>query len=351
MGSWTSASANLWALNLPESSFVYPESLVGSCQATAPQLPSNQTTWRAPASSGLLPRCTCMGRSVLDAMHAATPTSPVRFADLDTAAAMPVHRVGRNTHGNPLTPSGTHQRHSRPPYPHARTQTRVTPSTTRSVHWPGDAFSLDSSQPAELAGGYMQGDPHGPGTLMPEPISDEEDQNTDTSSLERCSAEPARLELLDLDQWDESNKDTERDLVLAPRLYWSLFLREKLGKLVQKKLSHKRITCEDTSVVVSVTERSERDLIKRFDDIDIDWTEIEEQLVEWGDRFRAGKKLRVDVSFNYLELGQPASTAAGKAGKRGYRSATQHMLAERAAQLGDEEIAGQPSIWYLLSPH
>jgi hypothetical protein len=36
---------------------------------------------------------------------------------------------------------------------------------------------------------------------------------------------------------------------------------------------------EDTTVVVSVTERSERDLTKRFDDTSIDWAVIERQLV------------------------------------------------------------------------
>jgi hypothetical protein len=71
-----------------------------------------------------------------------------------------------------------------------------------------------------------------------------------------------------------------------------------MAKPLCKKLSsNKRVRPDDTSVVVSVTERSERDLTKRFDEIDIDWSVIEKQLVVWGELFRAGKKLRVDISF------------------------------------------------------
>ena len=35
---------------------------------------------------------------------------------------------------------------------------------------------------------------------------------------------------------------------------------------------NRHIRCDDTTVVASVTDRSERDLTKRFDDIDIDWS-------------------------------------------------------------------------------
>lgn len=103
-----------------------------------------------------------------------------------------------------------------------------------------------------------------------------------------------KLELLSQDEWNESeaydkgpptcvhywiewtvilenkllSKDTEPDLVLAHRFYWSLFLLKKLEKLLQKNLPpSKRVACEDTNVVVSVTEPSKRDLEKRFDEI------------------------------------------------------------------------------------
>jgi hypothetical protein len=66
------------------------------------------------------------------------------------------------------------------------------------------------------------------------------------------------------------SKDTEQDLVLAPASYWQLFLQPRLEKLLLKKLPYNScVRSDDTNLVVSVTERSERDLIKRFDELEI----------------------------------------------------------------------------------
>jgi hypothetical protein len=127
------------------------------------------------------------------------------------------------------------------------------------------------------------------------------------------------------------SKDIEQDVVLAPSAYWGLFLQPKLEKLLYKKLAKNRpVKSEDTNIVVSVTERSQRDLTKRFDDTDIDWRVVERQLVAWGELFRAGKKLRLYLSFNHVETSQPSVTLSRKADKRGASSTTQQMLIERA---------------------
>jgi hypothetical protein len=132
-------------------------------------------------------------------------------------------------------------------------------------------------------------------------------------------------------------KDTEQDIVLAPAPYWSMFLQPKLDALLGKKINNsKRVRPDDSNVVVSVNERSERDLIRRFDEVQVDWPVVERQLLNWGELLRAGKKLRVDISFNYVET-QAALPARG--------SATQRMLAERSAQLDAEEASGGPSTW------
>jgi len=96
--------------------------------------------------------------------------------------------------------------------------------------------------------------------------------------------------------------DTEQDIVLAPAHYWSMSLKPKLDALVSKKTtSRKRISSDDTNLVVSVNERTERDLIRRFDELKVDWSVVEKQLLNWGEFLRVGKRLRVDISFNYVE--------------------------------------------------
>ena len=106
---------------------------------------------------------------------------------------------------------------------------------------------------------------------------------------------------------------------------------------------------DDTGVVVSVNDRTERDLNRTFDPLDIDWAEIEEQLVEWGELCRAGKKLRVDLSFNYKDSIPDEATAFSSRGARGRTSATSLMLAEQARQIDAEEAStGHTAIWTLM---
>lgn len=88
------------------------------------------------------------------------------------------------------------------------------------------------------------------------------------------------------------SKDTEPDLVLAPACYWELFLQSRLDELLRKKLpQNPSVRSDDTNVVVSVTEGSERDLTKRFDETEIEWTLMVRQLIVWGQYFQKGKKL------------------------------------------------------------
>jgi hypothetical protein len=133
----------------------------------------------------------------------------------------------------------------------------------------------------------------------------------DNLSKDVCSQQTAhlqldKLQLLHIDEWDDENtydedppscihysiewkvtlngklisKDKEQNLMLAPTFYWPEFLKPKLEKLLYKKIpSNKRVTLDDTNVVVSVRDRSERDLTKRFDETEIEWPVIERQLV------------------------------------------------------------------------
>ena len=201
------------------------------------------------------------------------------------------------------------------------------------------------------------------------------DQPLEEESLnsQPVSSYPEKLPLLRLDQWDETRvydeqppsyihysiewkvalnnrvviKDTEQDLVLSPRYHWQLFLKPRLEKLLHKKFSStRRVRSDDTNVVVSINDCSQRDLTRRFDGTDVDWPAIEKQLLLWGDLFRAGKKLRLSISFNYIEDSRTSGPVPRRGGKRGRTSVTNRMLAEREAQIDAEEgSCGQRSVW------
>jgi hypothetical protein len=184
--------------------------------------------------------------------------------------------------------------------------------------------------------------------------------------------EADRLGFLPLTEWDEYNsyeedtpthlrysiewkiainsravaKDTEQDVVLAPAVYWRMYLQAKVEKLVEKKLPRSsKVTLDDISVVASVKDRSESDLTKRFDDMNIDWSVVEREFIRWSEPFRAGKKLRVNLTFNYTDSASSSSAAANRGTKRGSH-ATQRMLADRASQLdAEQQSSGQPSAW------
>ncbi|KAJ5548963.1 hypothetical protein N7513_006197 [Penicillium frequentans] len=56
------------------------------------------------------------------------------------------------------------------------------------------------------------------------------------------------------------SEDTEQDVALAPSAYWSSALRGKLENVLQERVSrNRRVRSDDTSVVMSVNDRKQRD--------------------------------------------------------------------------------------------
>jgi hypothetical protein len=137
-----------------------------------------------------------------------------------------------------------------------------------------------------------------------------------------------------------TSKDTEQDLVLEPAAHWEHILQPKLKNALLKK--KRPLASDDTTVVVSVTDRKTRDLVRRFDETSIDWPVIQKQLLAWGNLFLAGKTLRLNLTFNYVDA-SPTTLLRGL-NQRSRASTTNQMLAERAAQLDAEDASGQPSI-------
>ncbi|KAJ5917545.1 hypothetical protein N7466_011099 [Penicillium verhagenii] len=143
------------------------------------------------------------------------------------------------------------------------------------------------------------------------------------------------------------SRDTEQDVALTPSAYWFLTLKSKLEKLIQGKTSREGgIRPDDTSIIVSVNDRSQRDLLKRFDHLDIDWTAVEKQLLKWSEQYSRGKKLRLSITFKYVKDENLHRTTSGRVEKRGRSSVTKRMLNELDVQLDAEEnSSGQESVW------
>ncbi|KAJ5291476.1 hypothetical protein N7478_000727 [Penicillium angulare] len=136
-------------------------------------------------------------------------------------------------------------------------------------------------------------------------------------------------------------QDTEQNLIQMPSFHWSR-IQARAEKILRGKIARdRRVRADDVTVVVSVNDRSQRDLTKRFDSTDVDWSAIEKQLLMWANLHRLGKELRLKISLNFIE----DSSLPSRCDKRGKSSVTKRMLADRDAQIDAEDVSGQPSVW------
>lgn len=135
-------------------------------------------------------------------------------------------------------------------------------------------------------------------------------------------------------------RNTEQNVVLSPTTFWNFILRTKLKKALKKIPPSRQFTAEDTNVVVSVNDRSERDLVKQYDGTKIEWMAIENQLLAWGELFHRGKKLRVNLALHFVVSGPEPAPA-----RRGRQSATTRMLTELDEQAERDQTSGRPAVW------
>lgn len=129
---------------------------------------------------------------------------------------------------------------------------------------------------------------------------------------------------------------------MPPSSYWQQ-IKDTAESVLRRKIArNRRVRLDDTTIVVSVNDRSQRDLTKRFESTNIDWIAVEKQLLIWSHLYSLGKKLRLQISINYIEDSGPLPS---RSDKRGNSSVTKRMLAERDAQIDAEDASGQPSVW------
>ena len=135
-------------------------------------------------------------------------------------------------------------------------------------------------------------------------------------------------------------KDTKQDLTQPPRSYWDQIKEDASNILRRKTACGRRVRLDDTDMVLSVN--SQRDIDKHFEGTSVDWTAVEKQLLAWAHLFRRGKKIRLQISINYIEDSGPHPSNTDKRGKS---SVTTRMLADRDARINAEQVTGQHSVW------
>ncbi|KAK1990557.1 hypothetical protein LX36DRAFT_685960 [Colletotrichum falcatum] len=142
-------------------------------------------------------------------------------------------------------------------------------------------------------------------------------------------------------------KDSEQNIVIPPEAFWRTCLRAKLRDVLDKKLpSTKTFEAVDTDIIVSVNDRSQRDLIKRFDKLNVNWSMLEAQLQTWSHLNRIVKSLRIDLCFNYKQKSLSCDKSSRRSNKRGRPSVCDQMLSDRDLQLSAEQSStGLSPVW------
>ncbi|KAL2811012.1 hypothetical protein BDW59DRAFT_179413 [Aspergillus cavernicola] len=155
-----------------------------------------------------------------------------------------------------------------------------------------------------------------------------------------AQSQPGQLRFVDnVDNVDSDNgpTDDEHPSYIPYIIEWRVTLnnrqiKQEAERVLRQKINRdRRVRLDDTTIVVSVNDRSQRDLTNRFEKTNIAWAAINKQILLWQDLLQQPKKmLTLSISINYIEDTNPP---ARKTDKRG------------ASSIDAEGSSGQPSVW------
>ena len=101
-------------------------------------------------------------------------------------------------------------------------------------------------------------------------------------------------------------------------------------------------SADETIVVVAVTDRTERNMNKQFNNLDINRKVLEKQLEAWNTLLYIEKRLRIDMLSKCKETSDVTVASTQQSTKRG---CSQYILARRTMQpYIEEDTASQPLI-------
>lgn len=144
------------------------------------------------------------------------------------------------------------------------------------------------------------------------------------------------------------SRNTIEDIVLQPTSYGPRVLLPRLEEVLKRKILPPRsVRPNETDIEIKVTQRSEDDFVAQYAKTDVDWLKVESKLLKWGELFRKGKKLRVNICFRYVETTtESAPNSVNANGKRARGSATEQQRAELTDEANAEQaLTGRPAAW------
>ena len=108
--------------------------------------------------------------------------------------------------------------------------------------------------------------------------------------------------------------DTDPDLVLAPSDFWNVNFPARLESLLKddNTFPGDSYTYEETIIEISIEQRRQRSLTKRYKKLEIDWQLVDEHLEGLRDLFNKGRKITFSMEFVYKGVTRDSTTAKGK---------------------------------------